>query len=53
MNRVYVAEDDPVIAGAVAEHLKGWQMQCQCAENFEDIMGEMQRFQPDLVLLDI
>ena len=53
MNRVYVVEDDPVIAGAVAEHLKGWQMQCQCAENFEDIMGEMQRFQPDLVLLDI
>lgn len=53
MNRVYVVEDDPVIAGAVAEHLKGWQMQCRCAENFEDIIGEMQRFQPDLVLLDI
>lgn len=53
MNKIYIVEDDSVIAGTVANHLKGWQMQCKCAENFEKIIEEMQEFQPDLVLMDI
>lgn len=48
-----MVEDDPVIAGTVANHLKEWQMQCQCAQNFEKITEEMLAYQPDIILLDI
>lgn len=53
MNKVYIVEDDPVIAGSVASHLEKWQMKCQCAQNFEKITEEMQAYQPDIILLDI
>lgn len=35
MNKVFIVEDDAVIARAVAAHLTTWQMQVQCAGNFE------------------
>ena len=53
MNKVYIVEDDPVIAGAVSSHLKNWKMECRCAVNFENIIKEMSNFMPDIVLLDI
>lgn len=53
MNRVYIVEDDPVIAKTVANHLKNWQMECRCAENFENVLEEMQTFEPDIVLMDV
>ncbi len=53
MNKVYIVEDDPVIAGSAASHLEKWQMKCQCAQNFEKITEEMQAYQPDIILLDI
>ena len=37
-NKVFIVEDDAVIARAVAAHLTTWQMQVQCAGNFEKIM---------------
>ena len=36
-NKVFIVEDDAVIARAVAAHLTTWQMQVQCAGNFEKI----------------
>lgn len=30
-NKVFIVEDDAVIARAVAAHLTTWQMQVQCA----------------------
>ena len=53
MNKVYIVEDDPVIAKTVASHLKGWQMECQCTMNFENIIEEMKAFEPDIILMDI
>ena len=39
-NKVFIVEDDAVIARAVAAHLTTWQMQVQCAGNFEKITEE-------------
>ena len=53
MNKVYIVEDDPVIAGSVAGHLEKWQMKCRCAQKFEKITEEVQAYQPDIIPLDI
>ena len=34
-NKVFIVEDDAVIARAVAAHLTTWQMQVQCAGNLK------------------
>lgn len=53
MNRIFIVEDDPVIAGAMAKHIVLWGNQVRIAEQLQDIMPEFQQFQPHLVLLDI
>ena len=53
VSNVYIVEDDPVIAGAVADHLATWQMQSRCAKDFEHILEEVEEYQPDIILLDI
>ena len=52
-NKVFIVEDDTVIAKAVAAHLTTWQMQVQCAGNFEKITEEVEDFQPDIIIMDI
>ena len=52
-NKVFIVEDDAVIARAVAAHLTTWQMQVQCACNFEKITEEVEEFQPDIIIMDI
>ena len=52
-NKVFIVEDDAVIARAVAVHLTTWQMQVQCAGNFEKITEEVEDFQPDIIIMDI
>lgn len=53
MNKVFIVEDDAVIAKSVAAHLTTWQMQVQCAVNFEKIAEEVEKFQPDIIIMDI
>lgn len=53
MNKVFIVEDDAVIAKAVADHLATWQMQVKCAENFEKITQEAAQFAPDIIIMDI
>ena len=53
MNKVFIVEDDAVIAKSVAAHLTTWQMQVQCAVNFEKITEEAAEFQPDIIIMDI
>ena len=43
-NKVFIVEDDAVIVRAVAAHLTTWQMQVQCAGNFEKITEVSFRF---------
>lgn len=53
MHKIFIVEDDMVIANAIANHIATWDCQARCAENFKDIMPEFETFVPDLVLLDI
>ena len=53
MYRIFLVEDDEVIAGAVARHLEGWGYTVRCAERFDDVLTEFAAFDPQLVLLDI
>ena len=53
MYRIFVVEDDAVIAGAVQRHLESWGYQVKCAERFDDVLSEFAVLDPQLVLLDI
>ena len=51
--KIFIVEDDQVIAAAMAEHLKSWGWDARCAVNFGDVLSEFAAFGPQLVLLDI
>ena len=53
MYRILVVEDDPGIAQAVCAHLKQWELEARCVQNFRAVMDEFTAFDPQLVLLDI
>ena len=53
MYRIFLVEDDEVIAGAVARHLEGWGYTVRCAQKFDRVLQEFAAFDPQLVLLDI
>lgn len=48
-----IVEDDPVIAGSVANFLSGWGHAVRQAADFRDVMPLFREFCPDLVLLDL
>lgn len=51
--RIFIVEDDAVIAQVMREHLSGWGYTVRCAEDFGNVMGEFAAFDPQLVLLDV
>lgn len=53
MHRIFIVEDDAVIAEAVKRHISAWGCCARCAVNFENILSEFADFDPQLVLLDI
>lgn len=53
MYRVLLVEDEPGIAQTVCAHLRQWELEAQCVQNFRTVMEEFQAFAPQLVLLDI
>ena len=53
MYRIFIVEDDPVIAGAMKRHLEGWGYEVAQAERFDSVLSEFAAFDPQLVLLDI
>ncbi|MDE5992518.1 MAG: response regulator transcription factor [Oscillospiraceae bacterium] len=53
MHRIFIAEDDSVIANAVKNYLEGWGYEVLTAEDFRNIVGEFSEFSPHLVLMDI
>ena len=53
MYRIFVVEDDEVIAGAVERHLEGWGYTVRCAQAFDRVLQEFTAFDPHLVLMDI
>ena len=53
MYRIFLVEDDEVIAGAVKRHLEGWGYTVRCTQAFDRVLQEFAAFDPQLVLLDI
>jgi DNA-binding response OmpR family regulator len=53
MNRILIVEDDAMIAEKIKEHLRQWGYDVAVAADFTDILGEVTKSQPDLILLDI
>ena len=53
MYRILLVEDDPGIAQAVCAHLRQWELDARCVQNFRAVTEEFTAFDPQLVLLDI
>ena len=53
MYRILIAEDDRVIAKALASHLSRWDYETKCVDDFKNITDEFRQYDPQLVLLDI
>ena len=53
MYRIFLVEDDPVIADAVVRHLSQWGWEAKAAADFSDVFAEYAAFAPHLVLMDI
>ena len=51
--KVFIVEDDQVIAAAVAEQLAAWGYEVRRAGDLRNVLGEFADFDPQLVLLDI
>ena len=51
--KIFIVEDDPVIASAVAEHIASWGCEPRIARYFQNIVQEFVEFDPQLVLLDV
>ena len=46
-------EDELIIAQSIARHLATWNYQVEYVQNFQEVMEHFEKFQPDLVLMDI
>ena len=53
MYRIFIVEDDGIIASSVQRYLEGWGYQVACAQRFDAVLAEFTAFDPQLVLLDI
>jgi len=51
--KIFVVEDDEVIAATVKRYLERWDYEVRCAGSFPDIMKDFAGFNPHLVLMDI
>lgn len=53
MHKILIVEDDPTIAGAIQSHLRTWNFDAQCIQDFQQVLSEFAALDPQLVLLDI
>ncbi|MGL5042935.1 MAG: response regulator, partial [Culicoidibacterales bacterium] len=51
--KIFIVEDEPIIAKILQEHLTTWGFTTKIASDFQNILGEITAFKPDLILLDI
>ena len=51
--RIMIVEDDPGIAGAIADCMAQWGLKAESVSDFRRVMEDFARIQPHLVLLDI
>ncbi len=53
MYKIFMVEDDEIIARSIREHLQAWNYDVCCVEDFSNVVAEFVRFAPQLVLMDI
>ena len=53
MYRIFIVEDDEIIARTVKRHLESWGYEVGADSDFSDVLAEFIQFDPQLVLLDI
>ena len=53
MHRIFIVEDDDVIAKTMEKYLETWGYTVRCAADFSDVLSGFVDFDPQLVLLDI
>ncbi len=53
MYRIFIVEDDEMIAGSLKRHLESWDYAVVCACDFANVMEEFASAAPQLVLMDI
>ena len=53
MYKILIVEDDHSIADAIHVQLSMWDMDARRAEDFHNIIGEVESYKPHLILLDI
>ncbi|WP_284140381.1 MULTISPECIES: response regulator transcription factor [unclassified Virgibacillus] len=53
MYKIFIVEDDMVIARTVKNHLQSWGFEVEYVTDFQNIMTHFVSFDPQLVLLDI
>ena len=51
--RIFLVEDDAVIAGEVSSYLTRWGYDVACVQDFREVLSEFTAYRPHLVLLDI
>ncbi|MCE3022034.1 response regulator transcription factor [Staphylococcus pasteuri] len=51
--KIFIVEDDFVIAESLANELKNWNYEVSIVEQFSNILDDFITYQPDIVLLDI
>ena len=51
--RIFVVEDDAVIASAVRKSIEAWGCDCRVAKDFRAVLQEFVSYDPQLVLMDI
>lgn len=52
-NKIFVIEDDPVLVTSLIEFLQQWGLTGGTVQNFQDIVTDIKKFHPDLILMDI
>ena len=53
MYKIFMVEDDEIIARSIREHLQAWNYDVCCVEDFSNVVAEFVRFDPQLVIMDI
>lgn len=53
MHRIMIVEDDPTIARLLVENLRPWGYDAFVCGNLGDVLGEFEREEPQLLLLDV
>jgi two-component system, OmpR family, response regulator YxdJ len=53
MQKIMIVEDDPKIAEHLKTHIEKYGYHVTCVTDFDNIMEEFNKINPDLVLLDI